>query len=211
MPTRSAPTDVRPVGRELRTRGRRTRERLLSAGAAVFAERGYHAARVDDIVKLAETSHGTFYLYFANKEGLFHALAEQVAEQLAGLANTLPALTPGPAGLAALTTWMAEFQMMYAASGPIIQAWTEAEIVATEVGKLATSVWAAFTGALIERIRASPVDDIDPAVAALAFVAMIERANYYVRTGQVGIDGDTVVNTLARVTHAGLFGPSATA
>ena len=206
MPPRSAPIDARSNGRELRTRGQRTREKLLGAGAVVFAERGYHAARVDDVVKLAETSHGTFYLYFANKEELFHALAEQVAERLAALAGTLPALTPGPDGLAALTAWMAEFQTLYAESGPIIQAWTEAEIVATDVGKLATTVWAAFTRALIDRIRATAVDDIDPAVAALAFVAMIERANYYVRTGQVGVKREAVVETLARVTHAGLFG-----
>jgi AcrR family transcriptional regulator len=37
-------------------------QRLLDAGVEVFAARGYHAARVDDIVKVAETSHGTFYL-----------------------------------------------------------------------------------------------------------------------------------------------------
>ena len=207
MPSRTVPIDARSDGRTLRTRGQRTRERLLTAGAEVFADRGYHAARVDDVVKLAQTSHGTFYLYFSNKEDLFHALAERVAERLATLAGTLPPLTPGADGLAAITGWMAEFQTLYAASGPIIQAWTEAEIVATDVGKLATTVWAAFTRALIERIRATTVDDIDPAVAALAFVAMIERANYYVRTGQVGVQSEAVVATLARVTHAGIFGP----
>ena len=61
--------------RELRARGLATRERLLDAGATVFAQRGVHAARVDDIVKVAATSNGTFYLYFANKEELFRALA----------------------------------------------------------------------------------------------------------------------------------------
>jgi AcrR family transcriptional regulator len=207
MPSRTVPIDARADGRTLRTRGQRTRERLLAAGAEVFADRGYHAARVDDVVKLAQTSHGTFYLYFSNKEDLFHALAERVAERLAALAGTLPPLTADADGLAAITGWMAEFQALYAASGPIIQAWTEAEIVATDVGKLATTVWAAFTRALIERIRATTVDDIDPAVAALAFVAMIERANYYVRTGQVGVKSEAVVATLARVTHAGIFGP----
>ena len=206
MPAGSDPIEARPAGRELRSRGRRTRERLLAAGAEVFAERGYHAARVDDVVKLAETSHGTFYLYFANKEELFHALAEEVADRLATLAGTLPPLTPGPDGVAALTTWMAEFQTMYRSCGPIIQAWTEAEIVATDVGRLATTVWATFTGALIDRIRASDVTDVDPAVAALAFVAMIERANYYVRTEQVTVADGAVVDALARVTHAGLFG-----
>src|SRR3954462_7632242 len=91
--------------RELRARGLATRERLLEAGARVFATRGIHAARVDDICKVAPTSHGTFYLYFANKEELFPALADQVAGELEALAARLPALTPDVAGRDALDTW----------------------------------------------------------------------------------------------------------
>ena len=82
--------------RELRARG------LAHPGAAPrrrrdgVREAGLHAARVDDIVKVAATSHGTFYLYFANKEELFHALAEQVAGELEALAGRLPALDARP-------------------------------------------------------------------------------------------------------------------
>ena len=50
----------------LRARGHRTRARLLAAGAEVIARKGLHAARVDDIVKAARSSHGTFYLYFSS-------------------------------------------------------------------------------------------------------------------------------------------------
>ncbi len=88
----------RPAGRDaagpaptraLRARGQRTLARLLDAGASVFAERGYHAARVDDIVKAAETSHGTFYLYFASKEDLFRTLAQDLAASMVDLAREL--------------------------------------------------------------------------------------------------------------------------
>src|SRR6516164_10918740 len=75
-PGREGAHPGRPAqGRELRAQGRRTLRRLLDAGLRVFARRGYHAARVDDIVRAARTSHGTFYLYFANKEDLLRALA----------------------------------------------------------------------------------------------------------------------------------------
>jgi len=63
--------------RELRSQGKQTMAKLLDAGLQVLTERGYHAARVDDIVRMADTSHGTFYLYFANKEDLFRALATE--------------------------------------------------------------------------------------------------------------------------------------
>ncbi|MEZ5136555.1 MAG: helix-turn-helix domain-containing protein [Acidimicrobiales bacterium] len=72
----TAPTD----GRELRRQGRKTMAKLLEAGMTVLAERGYHAARVDDVVRTADVSHGTFYLYFSNKEELFQALAVRCAD-----------------------------------------------------------------------------------------------------------------------------------
>ena len=79
-------------------------------------------------------------------------------------------------------------------------------MVATEMGRLGTVVWAAFTTALVERIRAADVDGIDPVMAALALVAMIERANYYVLTGQAPAPDGTLPATLARVTHGAIFG-----
>src|SRR3989442_13609280 len=77
--------------RELRAQGKKTMRKLLDAAMTVFEKRGYHAARVDDIVKVAKTSHGTFYLYFANKEDLFRALTADVAEEMTG-----PSEPPAP-------------------------------------------------------------------------------------------------------------------
>src|ERR1700720_2177211 len=81
--TKEAP-GTPPQARELRAQGRKTMRRLLDAGMRVFADRGFHAARVDDIVRAARTSHGTFYLYFTSKDDLFRALAEDVAAAMAG-------------------------------------------------------------------------------------------------------------------------------
>ena len=58
----------------MRAQGRQTLRNLLEAGLAEFDERGFQAVRVDDIVRRAQISHGTFYLYFSNKEDLFKAL-----------------------------------------------------------------------------------------------------------------------------------------
>ena len=180
--------------RELRARGQRTRRKLLDAGVTVFAARGYHAARVDDIVKLARTSHGTFYLYFANKEELFRALAADVAVEMTELAEQFPALGPDRAGERALHEWIGRFADLYHRSGPIIRAWTEAEI------------GAGFSGILAHRIRDAAPPDLDPFVAALALVAMTERLNYYSLTDQVALERDAMVETLAAVTQRSLFG-----
>jgi AcrR family transcriptional regulator len=185
---------------------------LLDAGTQVFASRGYHAARVDDVVKLARTSHGTFYLYFANKEDLFGALTSEVASAMHDLAEALPALESGPAGLAALREWVASFSELYDKYGPVIVAWTEAEIGDSSFGRLGDDLISDLAGVLVRRIRAvepdgSDPDGIDPQVAALALVAMIERLHYYAMTRQVRIGRAEMIDTLACVIHAAICGP----
>lgn len=54
-----------------------SRTRLLDAAAAVFADHGYRAATVDQIVAAAELSKGTFYWNFSSKEELFEALLDE--------------------------------------------------------------------------------------------------------------------------------------
>jgi AcrR family transcriptional regulator len=192
--------------RDLRARGRNTRRKLLDAGARVFAAKGYHATRVDDIVKLARTSHGTFYLYFPNKEDLFRALADEVRQEMQALAESLGPLHPGPQGREELQSWIAKFVDLYEQHGAVIRVWTEAEIGGSEFGRLGTELLTEFTRVLIRRITAASPPDLDPTVAALALVAMLERLNYYAVSEQVPIDRETMTDTLARVTHAALFG-----
>ena len=76
--------------RSLRSRGRETVGKLLRAGHEVVEERGHDNARVDDIVDRADVSHGTFYLYFRDREDLLASLVRVVAEAVRPLAETLP-------------------------------------------------------------------------------------------------------------------------
>src|ERR1700761_6724173 len=49
-------------GRALGRQGLKTVSKLLEAGLAEFDENGFNAVRVDDVVRRAKISHGTFYL-----------------------------------------------------------------------------------------------------------------------------------------------------
>ena len=190
--------------RELRARGKRTLRKLLDAGTEVFATRGYHAARVDDIVKVARTSHGTFYLYFANKEDLFRALAMDVADQMTELANSLGPVSPSEDGYRELREWLARFADLHDQYGAVIRAWTEAEIGNSDFGRLGTKVLGEFSQALATRIGERNTG-LNPNLAALALVAMIERFSYYVLAGVADLDRDEMLDTLATITHLGLF------
>lgn len=50
---------------------------IVAAAVEVFAERGFAAARLDDIAARAGVSKAALYLYFETKTDLFRAVAEQ--------------------------------------------------------------------------------------------------------------------------------------
>src|SRR5438067_4009830 len=60
-------------------RSKRRHERILDAALAVFSQKGYHEAAVDDIAADAETSKGGVYFHFPNKQAIFLALLDRLA------------------------------------------------------------------------------------------------------------------------------------
>lgn len=59
-----------------------TRTRILEAAVKVFATKGYHDAKVDDIVSESHTSKGAFYFHFPSKQDIFLALSDTFSDLL---------------------------------------------------------------------------------------------------------------------------------
>jgi len=53
---------------------------ILQSALDEFYEKGFTAARMDDIAKRCQLSKGTLYLYFNSKEALFNGLIEAIAK-----------------------------------------------------------------------------------------------------------------------------------
>jgi len=211
--TQTAPRGGVPThGRELRARGQQTMVRLLDAGTRVFADRGYHAARVDDVVKAARTSHGTFYLYFASKEDLFRAIAQNVAAEMVDLARELPSLDGdgGRADDGEFRAWLTRFQALYGRHGDFLRTWTDAEIGDGDLGRIAQDLVTEFSRQLAIRVRAA-APGLEPRTTAFALVSMIERTSYYVQARQLRVAPAAMLDVIANVTRAALHGQAAVA
>jgi AcrR family transcriptional regulator len=61
------------------------RQQILTVAREVFARRGYHAAKIDEIVASAGIARGTFYLYFEDKRTIFEEIVDRTIARL-GLA-----------------------------------------------------------------------------------------------------------------------------
>src|SRR5262245_47112204 len=91
---------ARPAGAAQKKRNRvrklepaRRKQAILDAALSVFAERGFEAARLDDVAASAGVAKGTLYLYFDDKEELFE---EVVRGALTPIIERLTALATAP-------------------------------------------------------------------------------------------------------------------
>lgn len=59
------------------------RQQILDRARDVFAKKGYHQAKIDDVVAAAGVARGTFYLYFHDKRSIFEELCSRFFQRIA--------------------------------------------------------------------------------------------------------------------------------
>jgi AcrR family transcriptional regulator len=162
----------------LRAQGRQTVHNLLEAGLAEFDEKGFQTVRVDDIVRRAQISHGTFYLYFSNKEDLFKALLRDALHDMAVVTDAFPVVTRNEAGLAALQRWVHQFCDTYTAHAAVIRALSQAEIVGEDVWGDGLKLLFRLAEAMAQGMTAATGPAEHAELTAVACLMMLERVNY---------------------------------
>jgi AcrR family transcriptional regulator len=159
-----------------RRKGERPGE-ILAAARAVFAERGYAAARLEEIASRAGVSKGALYLYFETKQDLFRAVVADaaapnleaaraaVASHETDFAGFVRILLPALAKAAAETSLGAVAKLVIAESRnfpELAQVWHDA---------VASQALALMTQAIASAQGRGQVRPGDPRAFALALVA----------------------------------------
>jgi AcrR family transcriptional regulator len=72
--------EARPV--RVRMSGQERREQLIGVARALFAERGYEAASVEEIAERAKVSKPVVYAHFGGKEGLYAVIIDREVRHL---------------------------------------------------------------------------------------------------------------------------------
>jgi AcrR family transcriptional regulator len=68
---------------------RNTKSKIITAAWKLFYEQGYENTTVDEIIKTAQTSKGSFYHYFKSKDALLNTLSYLFDEKYEELIDTM--------------------------------------------------------------------------------------------------------------------------
>jgi AcrR family transcriptional regulator len=199
---------VPALQRELGAHGRDTVRRLLEAGLVEFEEAGFQGARVEDIVRRAKTSHGTFYLYFANKDDLFRTLLRDALVDMANITDEFPVVTGNDAGRAALRRWVQSFCDTYAAHATVIRILSQAEIVGESVFSDGLQLFFRLSEVMTQGMTAAQGVATDERMltehaelTAVACLMMLERINYLM-SAEVRLPKDEMIDRLTAIIYA---------
>lgn len=190
-------------------RGRRTRDRVVTAARQVFAERGFADTRMSDVAERAEVSHGTVYVYFDSKSTLMAAVVQELLAEIGDY------LRGGEADEAAgrIAEANLRYLQVYTEHARMLQVVEEAAIAELALDRALSDFRAAHVARVEAGIRRLQADgraapDLDPGVAAAALSAMVEG---YARHAP-GYAIDLVHPTLTALWLRGLgLGPDADA
>ncbi len=131
------------VKRTQTERSEATRDALIEAARALFAERGYAAVGTEEIVRAAGVTRGALYHHFDGKRDLFEAVYERIEVELAqriasgaldsGATEPLEAMRAGAEMFLQAAT-EPEAQRIVLLDGPSVLGWDRWREIAAEHG-----------------------------------------------------------------------------
>ena len=189
------------AARALGSKGRQTRQAIEEAARNLFAQRGFHGTTLAEITSAAGKSPALFYRYFADKEDLLAALAQDFLNDVVDL-PTFP--DDQDFFVSAVGVYWEMFK-------PNIGVMVAVDQLATTQPRFA-SLQNRFRRFGTDIVRASVrraqqqgyADDLDADHTALAIALLFERF-----TGvclSVGISDDAAVSTLSTIWRKTLYG-----
>ena len=157
-----------------------TAARLRDAARAAFADLGWQAARVQDVVQRAGVSHGTFYTYYANKAAVLDDLVRSSQADLVALASA-PWESEDVRG--ALERIIGGVVDLYERDAPVLRTW----LAAARDERQFSDLYVELRGLFLARV-AENLDTVialsggppatPPRTIAAALVAMVEHLCY---------------------------------
>jgi AcrR family transcriptional regulator len=146
--------------------GKRALGAMLGVANDLIADRGYRGLRVDDIVRAAVVSRGSFYTYFDDIEDFVRVMGVRAIQDVSAVVSELPEIPTR----AALRGWLQRYAEVNLTSGPLVRVWIEAIEGPLRDDRAAVIDWGRRQ--LASMLREREIGDVE--VSAEILLALVE-------------------------------------
>lgn len=154
---------------------------LLQAARQVFAEKGYHAATVDDITRAAGVAKGTFYLYFSEKRAVFYELIRLFFEMVTEIGTVSRAVATKREYFERVEQAARRLAELFRENRDLVRlVYRESMGMDEQLEQMVRTFYRHLARAEADNVRVGMElglfrDNIDPIVVAYAHIGMVER------------------------------------
>jgi AcrR family transcriptional regulator len=199
-------TSVRGV-RFAQDRSRETLRRIVEAAEEVFAENGYDKTTVAEIISRAGIGHGTFWLYFRNKDELLRYMLKDMVGEFESFDWFREGELDGPSvrslqEVESIIRGVMEVFARYSKIHPlIVRASLESEDFRQALEEFNQPFVRIVEKKLREHLEKGWCRDLDPEVTAQIIVTMLEYANLQWLNKGLSSDRDDLIHNLSVVIY----------
>ncbi len=178
-PGRNAGRGVRFV----QERSAETLRRILRAATEAFSEKGYQRTTIAEIISRAGIGHGTFWLYFRNKEDLLRHMLQEMIGELKSLdwyrENDMESIAINSVeDVKGIIRGVMDVFQRYSHIHPyVLRASLESEEFRRDLDELNQPFARIVENKLREHLEKGLCRDLDPQIAARIILAMLEFTN----------------------------------
>lgn len=185
-------------------KAQRTRQKILEAARAVFAERGFAKATAEEISTRAGVGYGTFYLYFTDKRQALHTILAEVDDQLYQLGQDGPGKAPkGLGALAPIKATISSFFDSFKANADVLKICLELSATDPDFKNQHDKVRARLVNRVKEHIvkglELGNTRNVDPEITSIALAGLVETIAVEWFFNNMPWDKEKVINTVAKL------------
>ena len=186
------------------------RAQILAVATEVFAEKGYHDARIDDIVVRAGIARGTFYLYFTDKRAIFEELVGGFLARLNDAIERIELADDAPRHMNELMANLRRVFALFAANPEMARILLSAAVgldadFDRRLLAFYDEIHAMLTRALEQGEAAGLVRPGNARLRAYCITGLVKECLYQAVLRRADTDPDALVETLLDLVADGLF------
>ena len=186
------------------------RAQLVQAAQEVFAQRGYHAATVDDITRAAGVAKGTFYLYFEEKREIYYEVIRGFLALIKDIGRSIGQSGRGADYFSRAEHAAHELMRVFVDNREMARlAYRESMGLDSELEKLIRGFYREIAEVEAQNIRVGIelglFRPVDPLVVAYAHIGMVERVLLAMLEPESGLPApEAIVKELMTMAFEGL-------